>query len=46
MELVNEIDPASKSGKFVILQDAVSGSWEVGRWAQETRLGDAFFFMT
>jgi hypothetical protein len=36
MELVNEIDPASKSGKFVILQDAVSGSWEVGRWAQET----------
>ena len=36
MQLVREIDLASKSGRFVILQDAASGSWEVARWAQET----------
>ena len=36
MKLMNQIELAPKNGDFVILQDAQSGSWEVGRWAQET----------
>ena len=36
MKLMNQIELAPKNGDFVILQDARSGSWEVGRWAQET----------
>jgi hypothetical protein len=36
MELAKQIELAPKNGDFVILQDGWSGSWEVGRWAQET----------
>ena len=36
MKLMNQIELDPKNGDFVILQDARSGSWEVGRWAQET----------
>jgi hypothetical protein len=34
MELAKQIDVAPKNGDFIVLQDA--GSWELGRWAQET----------
>jgi BA14K-like protein len=36
MKLMNQIELAPKNGDFVVLQDARTGSWEVGRWAQET----------
>jgi TPR repeat protein len=36
MEPVGQIELAPKNGEFVILQDLVSGSWEVGRWAKES----------
>jgi hypothetical protein len=36
MELAKQIELAPKNGDFVILQDGWSGSWEVGRWAEET----------
>jgi TPR repeat protein len=32
---MNPIDQAPRSGDFIILQDAISGSREVGRWAKE-----------
>ena len=32
---MNPIDQATRSGDFIILQDAISGSREVGRWAKE-----------
>ena len=33
---MNKIELAPKSGDLVILQDAQSGAWEVGRWAKES----------
>jgi hypothetical protein len=36
MELAKQIELAPKNGDFVVLQDACSGSWEVGRWAPES----------
>jgi hypothetical protein len=36
MELARPIELAPKNGDFVVLQDGCSGSWEVGRWAQES----------
>jgi hypothetical protein len=36
MKLMNQIELAPKNGDFVVLQDARTGAWEVGRWAQET----------
>src|ERR1019366_1371852 len=36
MKLMKQIELAPKNGDFVVLQDARTGAWEVGRWAQET----------
>jgi hypothetical protein len=36
MEFAKQIELAPKNGDFVVLQDAWSGSWEVGRWAPES----------
>ena len=36
MGLMSHIDLAPKNGDFIILRDLRSGSWEVGRWAQES----------
>jgi prefoldin subunit 5 len=36
MELAKPIELAPKNGDFVVLQDGCAGSWEVGRWAQES----------
>jgi hypothetical protein len=36
MELAKPIELAPKNGDFIVLQDGCSGSWEVGRWAQES----------
>ena len=36
MGQMNKIELAPKSGDLVILQDAQSGAWEVGRWAKES----------
>ena len=33
---MNKIELAPKNGDLVILQDAQSGAWEVGRWAKES----------
>ena len=33
---MRQVGQAPKNGEFVILQDLVSGSWEVGRWATES----------
>jgi hypothetical protein len=36
MELARPIELAPRNGDFIVLQDGCSGSWEVGRWAQES----------
>jgi TPR repeat protein len=36
MVLARSIELAPKNGDFIVLQDGWTGSWEVGRWAQET----------
>jgi hypothetical protein len=36
MEPAKQIELAPKNGDFIVLQDARSGSWEVGRWGPES----------
>ena len=37
MEWTNKIESAPRNGDFVILQDSLTGSWEVGRWVEESK---------
>ena len=37
MERTNKIESAPRNGDFVILQDSLTGSWEVGRWVEESK---------
>ena len=36
MDSLDQIELAPRDGEIVILQDRVSGAWEVGRWATES----------
>ena len=37
MEWTNKIESVPRNGDFVILQDSLTGSWEVGRWVEESK---------